>query len=486
MNENIIKSLLEKEFKNIYEKYWLKILNNEYIELENTMYHRTKLIDIKNIRKIKDTIEDKLGIIGPYIFITSFCNNITFPGPHNNIEKILCLIYHLLDGCSIHQMDKFIDDTTFYRIYHKLYIKNEEQLNKWIDYMYEYFFSNINIRILTGKIKNPELLKNVTLLLDGHHNKIIYENIDVDRRDLYSWKLNKPGLNTQFVIDNNGMVLYISDSLPCKNNNDDIMFINNVKLNKFFKHGDCICFDGLYNNTLKEVIEKYESIGLSISYNNFLYPIKKQKNIPLNKDEFIFNKQLGGYRSDIETYFADLAGIFKRFYPQNNVRVTKLKTYNIQLKLACLFMNIKKFTELGNITPNDLHKKWINDGFDFPNKKRINIESSSVSFKLENIEKIGNYHNEAILKILHDNSYEHTNVETNIIDVNTEDLIMNDLDVGNKVFEVSYIIKHKNNNDGSKEYFVKWKGYNKSNNSWVKKADFTSKDIINDYWNSIS
>jgi hypothetical protein len=85
------------------------------------------------------------------------------------------------------------------------------------------------------------------------------------------------------------MVLYISESLPCKNNNDDIMFMNNVKLNTFFKFSDCLCFDGLYTNTMYQVIEKYNNINFDISEDNFIFPIKKQRNIKLNNDDEIFN-----------------------------------------------------------------------------------------------------------------------------------------------------------------------------------------------------
>jgi hypothetical protein len=53
------------------------------------------------------------------------------------------------------------------------------------------YFSNINIRLLTAYNKNPDLFKQCTLIMDGHHNKITYENIDCDKTDLYSWKLKK-------------------------------------------------------------------------------------------------------------------------------------------------------------------------------------------------------------------------------------------------------------------------------------------------------
>jgi hypothetical protein len=55
----------------------------------------------------------------------------------------------------------------------------------------------------------------------------------------------------------------------------------------------------------------------------------------------------------------------------------------------------------------------------------------------------------------------------------------------NDYYEVAYIIEHKINLNGSKEYFIKWKGYNKRSNSWVKEIDFSSRDIIDQYWKTI-
>lgn len=57
--------------------------------------------------------------------------------------------------------------------------------------------------------------------------------------------------------------IYISDSLPCKNNNDDNMLLN-INLNNFYNETDCICFDGLYENTIKEYIDKYKKSSIKL------------------------------------------------------------------------------------------------------------------------------------------------------------------------------------------------------------------------------
>ena len=84
-----------------------------------------------------------------------------------------------------------------------------------------------------------------------------------------------------------------------------------------------------------------------------------------------------------------------------------------------------------------------------------------------------------ILKLqVNDNNKESININ------NVDNDICMDRDT-NDHFEVSYIVKHKENIDGSIEYFVKWKKYDKKYNSWVKEIDFNSKDLIDTYWNTL-
>ena len=52
-------------------------------------------------------------------------------------------------------------------------------------------------------------------------------------------------------------------------------------------------------------------------------------------------------------------------------------------------------------------------------------------------------------------------------------------------FEIQSIVDHKSTPKGF-EYFVKWKGYPDSDNSWVKASDFDSITSINKYWKKIN
>lgn len=73
----------------------------------------------------------------------------------------------------------------------------------------------------------------MTLFLDGHHSKIAYQDINLEKTDFYSYKLKTNGLNTQFIIDCNDICVYMSNSLPCKNNTDDNNFFNKWREDDF-------------------------------------------------------------------------------------------------------------------------------------------------------------------------------------------------------------------------------------------------------------
>ncbi|KAI9492764.1 hypothetical protein BDB00DRAFT_764739 [Zychaea mexicana] len=183
-------------------------------------------------------------------------------------------------------------------------------------------------------------------------------------------------------------------------NNYDNIFLD-VALNKFYKDTDCICFDGLYENTVNEVIEKYNNAGLSITINNFCYPIKKDKNVNIELDELNYNKQLGSFRSSIESYFANFGERFKRFNALHKVRITDNELYNVQLKLAIALSNIKEFTVLANIKETNYYKKWMDADYDYiftglnigRNTEDLNDLTNKTKYKLENMNNIKNHQN---------------------------------------------------------------------------------------------
>ena len=54
----------------------------------------------------------------------------------------------------------------------------------------------------------------------------------------------------------------------------------------------------------------------------------------------------------------------------------------------------------------------------------------------------------------------------------------------NESYEIERIIDHKKDGKDKYSYLVRWKGYDSSNDSWVKQEDFNSTKIIKDYWKS--
>lgn len=475
MSQKDPKLKLQSEYEKLIKTTWI-FLNNTYEPINKKHFHRTELQDIKLIETIKQELKDKIGVFAIFVFLTDFCNKFHIPGPYRDIEKGLIIIYHLISGLSINQMEIYLNYTNFFKIYKYIYITKYDELNNWINKLMYNCFSNKNIRLLSSYMKNPEISKHITLILDGHHNKIVYENVTMDKDELYSWKLKKPGLNTQFVIDVNDVVVYVSESLPCKDNNDDLMFINNINFNNFFTIYDNMCFDGLYVNTLYETIAKYSLRNLDMKESNFTFPVKKLKNVDLNGEELLLNDCIGGFRSKVESYFARLGKTFKRLDAQNNVRVTKLETYNIQLRLCCVLLNIKKVSELSHLHESYKYSSWLQHNFDYPNIHGIINKSDQVTYKLNNLKIIKNIQTD-VLNILLNSNDDNDNIEDTYIE-DSNILSINNSNV--KTYEIQYISKHRivNNN---KEYYVKWKGYAKKYNSWLKEDDFIEKDILDEY-----
>ena len=85
---------------------------------------------------------------------------------------------------------------------------------------------------------------------------------------------------------------------------------------------------------------------------------------------------------------------------------------------------------------------------------------------------------DAINKILN-----RVNIVTNKITKNK--MQIDNENITNKIYEVQYIIQHKELDNGIYEYEVKWRNSNKKYNSWVHEKDFDSKEIINDYWDTL-
>ncbi|KAG0256076.1 hypothetical protein BG011_004766 [Mortierella polycephala] len=78
-----------------------------------------------------------------------------------------------------------------------------------------------------------------------------------------------------------------------------------------------------------------------------------------------YNKAFGGFRSKIESCFADLHSTFAKFTHDAPLRFADEKAFEPQFKLCCLLMNIKKVVASQNVAIQPHHGFWMQDGFDF-------------------------------------------------------------------------------------------------------------------------
>jgi hypothetical protein len=97
----------------------------------------------------------------------------------------------MISGKSIAKMNDYINYSVFYDIYKKFWITGYTELNKKVDKCLKDMFSSTKLRLLCAQLYNPKGFKHVTLLIDGHDSKINYENVNVSKRKLFSYKLKK-------------------------------------------------------------------------------------------------------------------------------------------------------------------------------------------------------------------------------------------------------------------------------------------------------
>lgn len=402
MNSSIIKEKIDIEIDKIICEYW-SFLDKSYNKIKKKYYHRTELKGVAGIDIIKSQIYDRLGYAPVFFFLNElFADRDYKGGAYRLSEKGLLLLYQILYGKSLRDMGKIIPYSSYYDIYKDFWLSdNANVLNKKIDYMLENMFSNIKIRILSSRLYNPSPFKHVTMFLDGHDSRIEYQNINIHKKELYSFKFKKPGVRTQVLTDINDMIIYVSSSKYCKNNVDGEMFLK-MKVENIVEKEDCIAFDGGYYYYIDKFIESF----VDYNYQNFIYPYRKSKNVELTNEKLEFNKMFSSYRSKIETVFADVGNKFNKFDNTKAVtKTTNIKGFTLQFKVASLLTNMKRFLEKYNIEINEHVKLWENDNFDYV--YRDNSENNDDNVDFEEI-----YYNE---------NYENiTDIQNNLLNLNID------------------------------------------------------------------
>ena len=447
MTQSVSKSLLQ-EYNKLMHDQWA-FLFEQWPQIPKSKFHQTEMKTVNDIEHVKDTVLQRLGYIPVFFFLTVLFAIQDYPGPYCNCEKGLLILYQLVKNCSMEQMGRFLPRSSFYDIYRCFYIKQSQTLDKKLSSYLESMFSTIQIRILLAQ-QNPSMFKHVTLLLDGHDTRVNQTGVEAEK--MYSYKFKKSGLCTQVCTDNNGMILFMSRSAPCAENTDGVM-LTKMKLERHIHALDCVGLDGGYTQHLNKLVENSD-----LNLGNFCHPIRKAKGINITNDEAKFNKLFGSYRSRIESVFGELGSTFERFNNQAVIRICDSESFNLQLKLVSLLLNVKKFTELGKIQNQPHHLHWTQAEFNYcDDNAEIVIESPSLKDQMQHASDI-------------------SSCQRKLLDLDiVEDQQMND----DNEYEVEEILDHRKKGRQT-EFLVKWKGY--PDTSWETIDKFNDTECINDYW----
>ena len=350
---------LSKQFEQLLNEK-CEFLDEGWPSITPANNHRTVSKEIGFMSHIKDVLNKRLGPIPVFFFLTMIWPQHKYPGPYKEAEKGLLLLYHIVKGLSLEAMEPHMPKSSFHAIHTIFYKKEYSTHNKFITDCLANMFSNITIRLLTAKGKNPPLFKHVTLHLDGHDTRATYGESSAE---MYSYKLKKSGLRTQVAMDINGMALWVSKSASCKNYADGTMLLA-MKIDKKMHGLDCMALDGGYTQFLNKLIEEN-----TLSLQNFAHPYRKKKNQELTTEETFYNETFGSFRSGMESLFADLGATFEKHNNRAPVLVDKKQTYNLQMKLSLLLLNMKKMVALLKISTDPIHTSWLRDGFEYPTAK---------------------------------------------------------------------------------------------------------------------
>src|SRR3979490_872066 len=92
-----------------------------------------------------------------------------------------------------------------------------------------------------------------------------------------------------------------------------------------------------------------------------------------------YNEMFGSFSSAIEGFFGEIGTMFEKFNNRRSIRSSDYTTFNLQFKLACLLLNVKKFVDLGFIKSSPQHLLWLEDRFDYSHNVDSDIESHMIT-----------------------------------------------------------------------------------------------------------
>ncbi|KAL1925909.1 hypothetical protein VTP01DRAFT_7248 [Rhizomucor pusillus] len=436
------------EFQLLMQLQW-QFLGYSWPTVTKTRYHRSEIKEVNDISFIKSYVLDRLGYIPVFFFLVVFFGSQEYPGPYRIVEKGLLILYHLLSRCSVADMGRFVPRSSFTHCVVRFYIKNGAMLSEVVTNCLVEMFSNVKIKVLCATHINPSEFKHLTLLLDGHDTRASYLRSGDDHGSFYSYKLKKGGLRSQFCIDVNGKVIFVSDASPCAANNDGSMLAS-IELKDLVTKWDSIGLDGGYTLYVPGIIAR----NSYLTSKNFVCPIRKSRASTLSQDEDRYNKSFGSFRSKIEALFGELGHVFNRLNGKSVIRVSDIDTFTIQLKLAYLLLNIKRFVSLGGVTSTAIHTFWLQDGFDYGNdglSTANDVLDCTISDKVQDAESMRALQEQFLSEEIPTDHY-----------------------------EGRHIASHRGARH-TRQYRVRWTGYTATDDNWVSAEDFADSSLVDEY-----
>lgn len=460
----MLPSEIAAEFMAIMTMYW-GFLGLDWPTLDPGKYHRSTVKPVNCIGEIKSFVLERLGYIPVFFFVVVLFGTDDYPGPYRHVDKALLILYHLLTGCSIAEMGRFIPRSSFYALYRAFYLKNSGPLRSKLDDCLLNMFSSTKARILCAMANNPERFKHVTMFIDGHDTRASYINAK-DHAMFYSYKLKKSGFRTQVCVDINGMILFLSRSAPCRDNNDGTMLAQ-MDLRNRINQTDCVGLDGGYTLFITSILASNEHLAK----HNFVHPIRRTRNGDLSSDESKYNEVFGSFRSKIEAVFGELGHLCNRFDGKTVIKVGDIDGFELQLKVACVLLNMKRFVSLGQVSPQPHHTSWVQHDFDFPS-----TIATSSPFKDDTVDVsiAAKDHDRQVIEELQRSMLTLSmEQDTDIVDLGEPG-----------EYEVESIIAHRGPKR-RREYLVKWVGYSSEHNQWCTRDKFCGTAMVDEYEQSL-
>lgn len=153
--------------------------------------------------------------------------------------------------------------------------------------------------------------------------------------------------------------------------------------------------------------------------------------------------------------------------------MSDIDTFTIQLKLACLLLNIKRFVSLGGVSSTAIHTFWLQDGFDYGNdglSTADDVLDSTISDKVQDAESMRALQEQFLSLSLSEQT-------RNLVEYkNSRD----SEEIPADHYEVSHIVSHRGPRH-ARQYRVRWTGYTAKDDSWVSAEDFADSSLVDEY-----